>query len=425
MSKDVISMEFYTHKNLRADDTILKVLNTILELGPPFIPKKYHLGKATKNRYKKFRYEDAIEKLKEVIGSYEDIVYAFNTFSDEDGYDLEVHISLRSFDGVNRYGRKASPNVVSVKLDAKFFEPEEFCTKYLELAKKTYDLISPVYGSIHTRNDTCAIYDPEKWLRGGIYGSAGFYMVYWANFLSPEGVSLKGGWERIKTAPAYQVERLSDGGALILLDSSPLNPESEKFRGKQNALLSFFGLPVINEEYFERIKDRYNRLGPTPKEEQAVTAKIETKDVPYVYDKAKYHHDGNFPEGLNDEQAYVHTGLFLGWLIDNSLYSESFQKDHSPEIESFKKREKTGPRVYESVGGALVDDMLSDQGNRFSRYYFKFDSEGEFINDYMELLVGNLPSIYHVKDTWENYDKIKKRFDQRFAEWKRNIDKTH
>jgi hypothetical protein len=32
-------------------------------------------------------------------------------------------------------------------------------------------------------------------------------------------------------------------------------------------------------------------------------------------------------------------------------------------------------------------------------------------------MVGALPSQYHVEDTWENYEKLKARIDERFAEW--------
>jgi hypothetical protein len=37
---------------------------------------------------------------------------------------------------------------------------------------------------------------------------------------------------------------------------------------------------------------------------------------------------------------------------------------------------------------------------------------------YGELLAKGLPSMYHVADTWPNYDKLKKRIDQRYREWK-------
>jgi hypothetical protein len=63
---------------------------------------------------------------------------------------------------------------------------------------------------------------------------------------------------------------------------------------------------------------------------------------PYVYDKAKYHYGGNYPEDLPEEQAFVHTGIFLGWVIDNDLYSDEFREDMEGYIAAFKARHITG-----------------------------------------------------------------------------------
>ena len=35
-----------------------------------------------------------------------------------------------------------------------------------------------------------------------------------------------------------------------------------------------------------------------------------------IYDNAKSHFLGNFPDSLPIEQAYVHIGMYLGWIID-------------------------------------------------------------------------------------------------------------
>ena len=45
---------------------------------------------------------------------------------------------------------------------------------------------------------------------------------------------------------------------------------------------------------------------------------------PQVYDKAEYHYDGEFPADLPIEQAFVHTGMFLGWIVYHHLYSDWF-----------------------------------------------------------------------------------------------------
>lgn len=64
--------------------------------------------------------------------------------------------------------------------------------------------------------------------------------------------------------------------------------------------------------------------------------------------------------------------------------------------------------------------MITSTGNRFARDYFDF-SKGMFLKDYRELLVKDLGSDYAVKDTWENYELIKRRFDERFSVWTQSI----
>ena len=48
-----------------------------------------------------------------------------------------------------------------------------------------------------------------------------------------------------------------------------------------------------------------------------------------IYDNAKSHFLGNFPDSLPIEQAYVHIGMYLGWIIDTGLYSEYFEDEAS------------------------------------------------------------------------------------------------
>lgn len=139
---------------------------------------------------------------------------------------------------------------------------------------------------------------------------------------------------------------------------------------------------------------------------------------PVVYDKAKYHYEGrHYPEELPAEQAFVHMGMFLGWLIENGLYSDEFEEDSADLIEAFKGKEQTGPQVFAKCDGVLADDMLNEEGNRFAADYLDFQ-HGDFLGDYDEVLGADLPSLYHVEDTWENYEKLKERLDLRYQEWK-------
>ena len=139
--------------------------------------------------------------------------------------------------------------------------------------------------------------------------------------------------------------------------------------------------------------------------------------MPHVYDKAKYHYDGEFPSDLEIEQGFVHTGMFLGWLIDHRLFSDWFRDELAGYVSAFNARKMSGPKVFEACDGVLTDDMLSDEGNLFAHYYFDFE-QGKFLRDYEELLAKGLPTVYHVSDTWANYAKLKKRIDQRYRRWK-------
>lgn len=140
-----------------------------------------------------------------------------------------------------------------------------------------------------------------------------------------------------------------------------------------------------------------------------------------AYDKAEWHYGGKFPDDLDNYQAFVHTGMFLGWIIEHGLYNRDlFDSDLSDMglIESFRKKDKTGAKIYEELDGVFDSEYLNDEGNAFTRYYFDFE-RGKYLEDYEALLVRDLPTMYHVQDTWENYSIISKKIDERYQEWKR------
>ena len=132
-------------------------------------------------------------------------------------------------------------------------------------------------------------------------------------------------------------------------------------------------------------------------------------NVPIVYDKAKYHFETANPE---TKEPYVHTGMFLGWVMDHNLFSEFFGEESKSAIEDFKKRKVTGVDVYMEWDGALVDDMLNEEGNAFAQHYFHFD-KGKFASDYAKLFNAGDPNFFKVTDTWDNYEKLKKVIDKR------------
>ncbi len=137
-----------------------------------------------------------------------------------------------------------------------------------------------------------------------------------------------------------------------------------------------------------------------------------------IYDNAKTHFLGNFPGDLPIEQAYVHIGMYLGWIINNDLYSEYFEEEADTQIFRFKKREISCTILSEIWDGYLGHELFSEEGNLFTFYYY---GGGLYRKDYEDLLSGNLPSLYHVKDSWDNYSKISQNISVRNRDWKKLV----
>lgn len=137
-----------------------------------------------------------------------------------------------------------------------------------------------------------------------------------------------------------------------------------------------------------------------------------------IYDNAKSHFLGNFPADLPIEQAYVHIGMYLGWVIDNELYSEYFEDEADIQIYRFQNRQISCTILSEIWDGYLGYELFNDPGNLFAYYYY---GSGIYRKDYETLLAKTLPSLYHVTDSWKNYELLAKRISARFAEWQQIV----
>lgn len=138
-----------------------------------------------------------------------------------------------------------------------------------------------------------------------------------------------------------------------------------------------------------------------------------------IYDNAKNHFLGNFPESLPIEQAYVHIGMYLGWIIEKGLYSEFFEDEAAVQMIRFQRREISCTILSEMWDGYLGHELFSKTGNMFTYYYY---GGGIYKKDYQTVLAGDLPSIYHVQDTWFSYEKMAKKIAGRFEEWQKIIE---
>lgn len=122
--------------------------------------------------------------------------------------------------------------------------------------------------------------------------------------------------------------------------------------------------------------------------------------------------------GLDEEQAFIHTGLFLAWLVNNGLMSCFFSKESGSEIEKLTTRKISPCAIYMNWDGTLIGEMLIKEGFNFSMVYFDFD-KGHYIKDYEKTFDVSGEAFFTIKDTWENYDKLKLILDLEFEKWRK------
>jgi hypothetical protein len=141
-------------------------------------------------------------------------------------------------------------------------------------------------------------------------------------------------------------------------------------------------------------------------------------DGKYVFDKAKFHADSVDQLGLDENQAFVHTGLFFAWLVNNGLMSDFFISETGNEIEKLKTRKLSPSELYMNWDGVLLGEMLSKEGFNFALSYFDFD-KGSYMTDYERTFKLTSEQVFVVQDTWDNYDKLKPVIDKAYEKWRK------
>jgi hypothetical protein len=138
------------------------------------------------------------------------------------------------------------------------------------------------------------------------------------------------------------------------------------------------------------------------------------------YDDASWHYGGDFPDDLPASAGATHSGMFLAWALLSGLGGDIHTEESPEDLEKLRTRAITpGQFLIDACDEKFIDEDLNDEGNAFAAVYFDFE-RGSYIADYERVLVQDLPSQYHVADTWENFDRLKPVLDQRFQEWRRN-----
>ena len=132
------------------------------------------------------------------------------------------------------------------------------------------------------------------------------------------------------------------------------------------------------------------------------------------YDDASYYvGGGSVPNDLPAEASGTRIGMYAAWAFLSGLGSKDF-----PELLGvYVSREETPGAIFmDWMDEELTDADFSDEGNSFTESYYDVDPV-HFFADYEEILCKDVETIFHVADTWDNFNRLKPRLDRRFNEW--------
>ncbi len=135
---------------------------------------------------------------------------------------------------------------------------------------------------------------------------------------------------------------------------------------------------------------------------------------------ATKHVDSVKRELLPPERAFIPGGFLFGWAIEAGRHNteELLGDDVAAVLRGFEHRELTAASLFESLGGMLDEETLDEAGYAFAESYVGWDA-GQYFADFRQLLAPHLPSIWHVADTWANYDRMKAHVETRYRTWLR------
>jgi hypothetical protein len=137
------------------------------------------------------------------------------------------------------------------------------------------------------------------------------------------------------------------------------------------------------------------------------------------YDDASWHYGGDFPSDLPADAGATHIAMFLAWALLHGLAGELHTDDLPETLQQLRQRAITPTEFFlRACDEKFTDEDLSDEGNAFAEHYYKSgDKWGNYLDDYAASLGQEGRSLYHVADTWENYDRLAPVIQKRFEEW--------
>ena len=137
-------------------------------------------------------------------------------------------------------------------------------------------------------------------------------------------------------------------------------------------------------------------------------------------DKAEWHYAGNFPQELPKVAGGTHIGMFIAWVILHGLEGEEHREESKQSLDRVRAREMTGRDfLFKECDEKFWESDMNEECTAFAlEYYSGEDGYGLYLTHYENALAGELPSLYHVEDTWENYDRLEPLIDAAFESWR-------
>jgi hypothetical protein len=130
------------------------------------------------------------------------------------------------------------------------------------------------------------------------------------------------------------------------------------------------------------------------------------------YDDWGWHLGGVFPADQPDEHGLVHMAAYLAWIIRRGWYNPEFY--NSDEVRAIEQREPGfAAHLMEWGDGKLVDELMTEEGVRFSDYYYA----DAYLTDWA-IEFSDFPD-YGVADVPDTHVRIGRVLDKRYDDWVR------
>ena len=127
-----------------------------------------------------------------------------------------------------------------------------------------------------------------------------------------------------------------------------------------------------------------------------------------AYDRADFDYSAG-EEPLPKGHAATHIGIFLAWAAFHRLIND-YHEQHSPALlQQLRARQITGRQFFEAAcNERFAEKDLNVEGNAFAEHYYRNSAgeKGPYFADYRKTAAADLPSFWHVPDTWESFDKV-------------------